>query len=96
LWAFAAVAWAAGAVPLADVAVFCVAGADLPADDRRILRGVRVRGWATDNVVRNDTFAVMRAGADRGWGVAVVCGAGINCVGVAPDDRAEDAEGGFN
>lgn len=76
-----------GEGPLADVAVFCVAGADLPADDRRILRGVRVRGWATDNVVRNDTFAVMRAGADRGWGVAVVCGAGLNCSGVGPDGR---------
>jgi N-acetylglucosamine kinase-like BadF-type ATPase len=73
--------------PVADVAIFCVAGADLPADDRRILRGVRVRGWAKDNVVRNDTFAVMRAGADRGWGIAVVCGAGLNCSGVGPDGR---------
>ena len=36
---------------------------------------------------RNDTFAVLRAGTERGWGVAVVCGAGINCVGVAPDGR---------
>jgi N-acetylglucosamine kinase-like BadF-type ATPase len=73
--------------PIADLAMFCVAGADLPADDRRILRGVRVRGWAADNVVRNDTFAVMRAGADRGWGIAVVCGAGLNCSGVGPDGR---------
>src|SRR4029450_9447045 len=31
--------------------------------------------------------AVLRAGTERGWGVAVVCGAGINCVGVAPDGR---------
>jgi N-acetylglucosamine kinase-like BadF-type ATPase len=30
---------------------------------------------------------VLRAGTERGWGVAVVCGAGINCVGVAPDGR---------
>jgi N-acetylglucosamine kinase-like BadF-type ATPase len=37
--------------------------------------------------VGNDTFAVLRAGTERGWGVAVVCGAGINCVGVAPDGR---------
>jgi N-acetylglucosamine kinase-like BadF-type ATPase len=35
--------------------------------------------------VRNDTLAVLRAGTERGWGVAVVCGAGINCLGVAPD-----------
>jgi len=30
---------------------------------------------------------VLRAGTDARWGVAVVCGAGINCVGVAPDGR---------
>ena len=45
------------------------------------------RGWAARTVVGNDTFAVLRAGTERGWGVAVVCGAGINCVGVAPDGR---------
>src|SRR5256886_16912104 len=37
--------------------------------------------------VGNDTFAVLRAGTERGWGVGVVCGAGINCLGVAPDGR---------
>ena len=36
-------------------------------------------------VVQNDAFALLRAGTDRGWGVAVVCGAGINAVGVGPD-----------
>ncbi|WP_425569284.1 N-acetylglucosamine kinase [Nonomuraea salmonea] len=35
-------------------------------------------------MVRNDTFALLRAGASGPWGVAVVCGAGINAVGVAP------------
>jgi N-acetylglucosamine kinase-like BadF-type ATPase len=29
----------------------------------------------------------LRAGTEHGWGVAVTCGAGINCVGVAPDGR---------
>jgi N-acetylglucosamine kinase-like BadF-type ATPase len=28
-----------------------------------------------------------RPGASRHWGIGVVCGAGINCVGVAPDGR---------
>ncbi len=32
----------------------------------------------------NDTFAVLRGGVDDPWGVAVTCGAGINCVAVAP------------
>jgi N-acetylglucosamine kinase-like BadF-type ATPase len=45
------------------------------------------RRWADRVRVRNDTFAVLRAGTERGWGVAVVCGAGINCLGVAPDGR---------
>jgi len=37
--------------------------------------------------VGNDTYAVLRAGTERGWGVAVTCGSGMNCVGVAADGR---------
>ncbi len=48
---------------------------------------VAARGWAEAVEVRNDTFAVLRAGVDRPRGVAVVCGAGINCVGMLPDGR---------
>jgi len=74
--------------PVADVARVMLAGADLPAEERRLQEAVAGRRWARRTVVANDTFAVLRAGTDRGWGVAVVCGAGINCVGVAPDGRA--------
>ena len=56
-------------------------------------RRVDARGWAARVDVGNDTFAVLRAGTERGWGVAVVCGAGINCVGVAPDGRARALPG---
>jgi N-acetylglucosamine kinase-like BadF-type ATPase len=73
--------------PVADIGIFCLAGADLPADDRRILRALRRLGLVSEPLLRNDTFAVMRAGAPRGWGVAVVCGAGFNCTGVGPDGR---------
>ncbi len=73
--------------PVAALGVYCLAGADLPADDRRILRGLARRGFTEDNVVRNDTFAVLRAGTDRDWGVGMVCGFGTNCTGVAPDGR---------
>src|SRR6478735_7838014 len=45
------------------------------------------RGWAARLRVGNDTFAVLRAGTESGWGVAITCGAGINCVGVGPDGR---------
>jgi N-acetylglucosamine kinase-like BadF-type ATPase len=73
--------------PIAGMAVYCVAGADIPIDDRRIAAELSGRGWATRAVVRNDTFAMLRAGTDRGWGVAVVCGSGLNCAGVGPDGR---------
>ena len=69
------------------VAEVFLAGVDFPAEEARLRRALAKRGWADDIVVGNDTFAVLRAGTERGWGVAVVCGAGINCVGVAPDGR---------
>ena len=74
-------------LPVADLGVFCLAGADLPADDRRLLRWVRSNGWTETEVLRNDTFAVLRAGTDRPWGVGVVCGYGTNCSAVSPDGR---------
>jgi N-acetylglucosamine kinase-like BadF-type ATPase len=73
--------------PVAGTAVYCVAGADIALDDRRIAAELRGRGWAKQTIVRNDTFAMLRAGTDRGWGVAVVCGTGLNCAGVGPDGR---------
>jgi N-acetylglucosamine kinase-like BadF-type ATPase len=72
---------------VAEVAELLLAGVDFPAEERQVEEAVRERPWARQVAVRNDTFAVLRAGTDRGWGVAVVCGAGINCVGVAPDGR---------
>lgn len=73
--------------PVTKVGVFCLAGADLPADERRIQRWLRERDWTSETLLRNDTFAVLRAGTDRTWGVGVVCGFGTNCSGVAPDGR---------
>ncbi len=73
--------------PVARVGLFCLAGADLPLDDRRISRQVDGLGSVDKVILRNDTFAVLRAGTRRGWGVAVVCGSGLNCSGVGPDGR---------
>ncbi|MER6952169.1 BadF/BadG/BcrA/BcrD ATPase family protein [Nonomuraea sp. NPDC000554] len=61
-----------------------LAGADLPVEEEALAREFAARGFGPDIVVRNDTFALLRAGASAPWGVAVVCGAGINAVGVAP------------
>jgi N-acetylglucosamine kinase-like BadF-type ATPase len=73
--------------PVADQAAFCLAGADLPVDERRMLRALREVGLAEQVLLRNDTFAVLRAGTDRGWGIGVVCGTGLNCAGVGRDGR---------
>lgn len=71
----------------ADLAVLFVAGLDFPDEEQAYQAEAERRGWAPTTVVGNDTYAVLRAGTERGWGVAVTCGAGINCVGVAPDGR---------
>lgn len=64
-----------------------LAGADLPQEEEELRAAVEARGWSATSVVGNDTFALLRAGTADGIGVAVVCGAGINCVAVAPDGR---------
>ena len=69
------------------VAQLLLAGVDFPREVNAAVEHAANRGWALHTTVDNDTFAVLRAGTDRGWGVAIVCGAGINCVGVAPDGR---------
>ncbi|HVU78277.1 MAG TPA: BadF/BadG/BcrA/BcrD ATPase family protein [Gaiellaceae bacterium] len=71
----------------ADVAQVLLAGVDFPEEEHRLHAALEPRAWARRLRVGNDTFALLRAGTDRGWGIAVVCGAGINCVGVAPDGR---------
>ncbi len=75
----------------------CLANADLPEEEAEMAAALRAQGWSGTTEVVNDTFAVLRAGLDtpspaagepaRHWGVAVTCGAGINCVGVAPDGK---------
>ncbi len=77
----------AEARPLTRLGVLCLAGADLPVDDRRLLRALRPLRLADEIVLHNDTFAVLRAGTERSWGVGVVCGTGMNCSGVAPNGR---------
>jgi N-acetylglucosamine kinase-like BadF-type ATPase len=71
----------------ADVAQVMLAGIDFPEEEVELQTALDARGWARATHVGNDTFAVLRAGTERGWGVAITCGAGINCVGVAPTGR---------
>lgn len=71
----------------ADLAVLLLAGLDFADEEEAYRAEAARRGWAPDVVVGNDTFAVLRAGTEQSWGVAVTCGAGINCVGVGPDGQ---------
>ncbi len=72
-----------------DIGVYCLAGVDLPVDEERLGRAIGARQWSEQDLVRNDSLAVLRAGVRSGWGVGVVCGSGINCVGLGPDGAVE-------
>ncbi|WP_225821383.1 N-acetylglucosamine kinase [Streptomyces naphthomycinicus] len=65
----------------------CLANADLPVEEEQLATALHARAWGASVEVRNDTFAILRAGVAEPRGVAVVCGAGINCVGMRPDGR---------
>jgi N-acetylglucosamine kinase-like BadF-type ATPase len=74
----------AGSVDVRHVAA-CLANVDLPVEHEAIEAAIAEAGWAPSYDVVNDTFALLRAGLDTSRGVAVVCGAGINCTGVLSD-----------
>ncbi|MER6337581.1 BadF/BadG/BcrA/BcrD ATPase family protein [Streptomyces tendae] len=80
-------AFAAAGVTSVDHVSACLANADLPVEEEQLAAALHARAWGTGVEVRNDTFAVLRAGVAEPLGVAVVCGAGVNCVGMRPDGR---------
>jgi N-acetylglucosamine kinase-like BadF-type ATPase len=83
----AAQAGLSGVTPIAERAEVYLAGVDFPEEKETVTAAVQARGWARQLEVDNDSFALLRAGTDVPDAVAVVCGAGINCVGVARDGR---------
>ena len=80
-----------GAATPVDHVHACLAGVDLEEEERELSARLQAEGWGRHAVLANDTFAVLRSGlSDDGvgrGGLAVVCGAGLNCVGVASDGR---------
>jgi N-acetylglucosamine kinase-like BadF-type ATPase len=68
---------------LAQHAAVYLAGADFPREIEMLLGRVSLAGWAAEVSLDNDTFALLRAGSSLPNRIAVVCGAGINCVGVS-------------
>jgi N-acetylglucosamine kinase-like BadF-type ATPase len=87
-----------GARPVADLGVYCLAGADYPSDIRTLRRGIEALGLTHETVILNDTFGALRAGTSRPWGVVLICGRGINAAAVAPDGRSArfDAVGQYS
>jgi N-acetylglucosamine kinase-like BadF-type ATPase len=84
--------------PLADVMSCCLAGADFPAEVRRLEGGLAGTGLGRRTFVHNDTFGALRAGATRRFGVVLVCGHGINAAAIGRDGRSArfDAVGEYS
>jgi N-acetylglucosamine kinase-like BadF-type ATPase len=70
--------------PSVGMGVYCMAGLDLPVDEKQLVGAIGSRQWSARDLIRNDTMAVLRAGVRSGWGIGVVCGSGLNCVGLGP------------
>ncbi|MCT9819276.1 N-acetylglucosamine kinase [Microbacterium sp. W1N] len=74
----------AGAHPVAAAELY-LSGLDLPVEEESYRAALAGRDWAGDALVDNDLFAVLRAGTDEPDAIAVVCGSGVNAVGVRGD-----------
>jgi N-acetylglucosamine kinase-like BadF-type ATPase len=74
--------------PIAELGMFCVAGADFPREVSLLRAAFRESGLTQETEVRNDTLAPLRAGTDRGWGVVLICGAGVNAAALGPNGRS--------
>jgi N-acetylglucosamine kinase-like BadF-type ATPase len=74
-----------GVGPVAEVAALCLAGADLPADVERITGWAAESRWGRRAVVDTDLLAMLHARPHPGNAVAVVCGGGINAMGLRAD-----------
>jgi N-acetylglucosamine kinase-like BadF-type ATPase len=70
-------------------AAYFLANVDLPAEFEVAQAELEAATASAVTIVHNDTLAILRAGATRSWGVAVVSGAGINAFGVHPDGHTE-------
>jgi N-acetylglucosamine kinase-like BadF-type ATPase len=74
-------------LPLAEVGLYCVAGADFAREVSLLHAALSRTGLTSRTTVLNDTLAALRAGTDQSWGVVLICGAGVNAAGIGPDGR---------
>ncbi|CAN5580818.1 BadF/BadG/BcrA/BcrD ATPase family protein [soil metagenome] len=81
----AAVREALGGASAAQVDVY-LSGLDLDSEVDAYAEAIAPREWARPGtVVKNDLWALLRAGTQAADAVAIVCGTGINAVGVRAD-----------
>ena len=71
------------AIPAA-VGIF-LSGIDLPVEEEHFRDALAGLPWSANAVVENDLFALLRAGTEEPDAIAIVCGTGINAVGVRRD-----------
>ncbi|SFR72111.1 BadF-type ATPase [Agromyces sp. CF514] len=75
----------AGSAPVLHAGLY-VSGLDLPVEVEQYAVAIAGFGWASGSTsVRNDLYALLRAGTDEPDAVAIVCGTGVNAVGVRAD-----------
>lgn len=63
-----------------------ISGLDLPIEIEQYAAAIAGFDWAGEStVVDNDLYALLRAGTDEPDAVAIVCGTGVNAIGVRAD-----------
>ena len=72
---------------LVDHVSACLANADLPVEEERLEHAIEARGWGDERTSATTPSRCCGPASTEPRGVAVVCGAGINCVGMLPDGR---------
>ena len=86
----------AAGIGIEDVAGvgFGIAGYDWPGERARHLQAIDTLGFRAPFTLVNDAMLGLVAGAEAGWGLAIVAGTGANCWGRDRDGRLGHATGG--
>ncbi|WP_245561860.1 N-acetylglucosamine kinase [Agromyces italicus] len=62
-----------------------LSGLDLAVEIEQYIAAISGFAWSTGAVVANDLYALLRAGTDAPDAVAIVCGTGVNAIGLRAD-----------
>ncbi|MFF2272399.1 N-acetylglucosamine kinase [Agromyces sp. NPDC058136] len=74
----------AGEHPVVHAGLY-LSGLDLPIEVEQYRAALDGVDWAVGATIENDLFALLRAGTDSPDAVAIVCGTGVNAIGVRAD-----------